>query len=84
MLKNIILILFFVLVSSCASFNATKPYTKTQAVLKSSIDELCSHSKVHQDIIMLGVSDLIEPHAVYITCNCEYGFDCNKKLDKEK
>jgi len=66
----------FLLSSGCASFNETKPYTSVQNSATYFVGELCSHSKVHQDIIMLGVSDLVEPHAIYVTCNCEYGFPC--------
>lgn len=78
-MKKLIIILFIFLLSSCSFFNEKKGYKVLQDNTKSVIDELCSHSKVHRDIIMLGVSDLVEPHAVYITCNCEYGFDCKDK-----
>lgn len=54
------------LVSGCSSFNK---------LTKEQVDEFCSHSKEHQDIIMLGLTDnMFEPHSIHVHCDSEYGF----------
>lgn len=60
------LILIILLLTGCAQ---TNQFTKEQ------VDEFCSHSKEHRDIVMLGLTDkALEPHSVHIHCNSEYGF----------
>jgi len=60
------LILIAILLTGCAQ---TSSFTREQ------VDEYCSHSKVHRDIIMLGLTDkAFEPHSLHIHCGSEYGF----------
>ena len=40
--------------------------------------EACSHSKIHHDMMMLGLTDnALEPTSVHLHCNCPYGFPYN-------
>jgi len=60
------LIFIVLLLAGCAQ---TNQFTKEQ------VDEFCSHSIVHQDIIMLGLTDeMFQPHSIHIHCQREYGF----------
>jgi len=60
------LILIAILLTGCSSFNQ---------LTKEKVDEFCAHSKVHQDIIMLGLTDeMFQPHSIHIHCQREYGF----------
>jgi hypothetical protein len=63
----------------CTLFSCS-PVTK---ITKKQIDEFCSHSKVHRDIVMLGLSDdMFEPHSISVHCNCEYGFEFDHETEK--
>lgn len=54
--------------------STVSPITKDMA------EEVCSHSKIHQDIAILAATDkLLEPTSVHIHCNCEYGFPYNEE-----
>lgn len=65
--------LFVTLFLSSCSLVSVKDYTSLQSEMRKNVDEFCLHSKAHRDLILLGVSDLIEPHSMEINCYCEYG-----------
>ena len=57
--------------------------TTVSQLTKEQVDEFCSHSKEHRDIVMLGVTDdLFEPHSVHVHCGCEYGFEFDHKKEE--
>lgn len=63
-MRTIVLLLTLV-ISGCGGVNITK----------SMINDYCSHSEIHRDIVMLGLTDdLFEPHSLHVHCGSEYGF----------
>lgn len=66
-MKTLLLIL---MLSGCAQVNK---------LTKENLNEFCSHSKEHRDLVLLGLTDdMFEPHSIQINCNCEYGVKCNE------
>jgi len=73
-LAFIILIFIVMQLFGCAQTNS---FTREQ------VNEFCSHSKQHRDIMLLPLTDkALEPHSVSIHCNCEYGFKFDHETEK--